>query len=76
MANALSMPRECHPKISEGTQGFICCLFKAAFLAMLNKQMLSSIATYNALSLVHHKAQLCLVWLHIVDLFTALVNSG
>ena len=41
---------------------------------MLNKQMLSSLATYDALSLVHHKARLYLAWVHIVDMCTALVN--
>ena len=57
------------------TQGFVCCLFKAALLETLNNQMLSSLDTYDALSLVDHKAQLHLVWLHIVDIFSALVNS-
>ena len=33
-------------------------------LATLNKQMLSSLATYDDLSLVIHKAKLHLVWLH------------
>ena len=32
--------------IPKGTQGFIHCLFKAASLATLNKQILSSLATY------------------------------
>ena len=32
----------------KGTQGFIHCLFNAAYLAMLNKQMVSSLATYLA----------------------------
>ena len=36
----------------KGTQGFICCSFKAVSLATLNKQMLSPFATYDALSLV------------------------
>ena len=41
---------------AKGTQGFIHCLFKAASLAMRNKQMLSSLATFEALSLVITKA--------------------
>ena len=52
---------EKHEIISfKGTQGFPRCLFKAVSLATLNKQMFSSLATYDALSLplVHHKAQL------------------
>ena len=32
----------------KGNQGFIHCLFNAAYLAMLNKQMVSSLATYLA----------------------------
>ena len=36
----------------KGTQGFTHCLFKAVSLAMLNKQMQSHFATYDALSLV------------------------
>ena len=59
----------------KGTQGFICCSFKVAFSATLNKQIMSSLATYDALSLVNHRAHLHLIWLHIVDIFTALVNS-
>ena len=59
----------------KGTPGFIHCLFQDALLAMLNKQTLSSSATYHALSLVHHKAWFYLVWVHIVDMCTALVNS-
>ena len=38
------------------TQGFIHCLFKVDSLAMLNKPMVSSLATYDALSLVITKA--------------------
>ena len=34
----------------KGTQGFIPCLFKAVSLAILNKRMLSSFASYDALS--------------------------
>ena len=60
---------------TKGTPGFIHCLFMAASLATLNKQMPSSFATYDALSLVNHKAKLHLVWLHIVDICSALVNS-
>ena len=48
----------------KGTQGFPCCLFKAVYLGMPNKQIFSSLATYDALTLVHHKAQLHLVWLY------------
>ena len=59
----------------KGTTGFIHCMFKVASLAMLNKQMLSSLATYDALSLVNHKAQLHLVWVNMVDICTALINS-
>jgi hypothetical protein len=61
--------------IKKGTAGFNHCLFKVAFMATRNKQMLCSLATYDALSLVNHTAQLHLVWLHIVDICTALVNS-
>ena len=61
--------------LRKGTLGSIHCLFKAASLATLNKQMPSSFATYDALSLVNHKAKLHLVWLHIVDICSALVNS-
>jgi hypothetical protein len=50
-------------------------LFKVASLATLNKQMLSSLATYDALSLVNHKAQLHLVWVKMVDICTALINT-
>ena len=32
----------------KGTQGFFCILSNAASLATLNKQMLSSLATYDA----------------------------
>ena len=55
----------------KGTPGFIHCLFKAASLATLNKQMSSSFATYDALSLVNDKAKLYLVLLHIVDICSA-----
>ena len=61
-------------RLPKGTEGFISGSFKAAFLATLNKN-LSSLATYDDLSLVSHKAQLHLFWLHIVDVFTALANS-
>ena len=61
--------------LDKGTQGFIHCSFKDDLLAMLNKQMLSYLATYDALSLVHHKARLYLTLVHIVDMCTALVNS-
>ena len=60
---------------NKGTQGFIHCSFRDDLLAMLNEQILSSLATYDALSLVHHKARLYLAWVHIVDMCTALVNS-
>ena len=63
------------PILAKTTPGFIHCSFKVASLAMLNKQMLSSLATYDALSLVNHKAQLHLVWFHMVDICTALINS-
>ena len=43
------------PITPKGTPHFIHCLFKVLSLATLNKQMLSSLATYNALSLVNHK---------------------
>ena len=59
----------------KGTQGFIHCSFKVASLAMLNKQMLSSLATYDALSLVNHKARLHLVWVHMAYICTALING-
>ena len=36
--------------------------------------MVPSLATYDALSLGNHKAQPNLVWLYIVDIFTAMVN--
>ena len=49
-------------KPTKGTQGFIHCSFKVASLTTPNKQMLSSLATYDALSSVNHKAQLHLVW--------------
>ena len=49
---------------SEGTQCFIHCLFKVASLATINKQMMSSLATYEALSLVITKpSYIYLVWL-------------
>ena len=50
-------------------KGFIHCAFKAACLATLNKQMLSSLATYDALSLVITKPSF--IWF---DICTALVN--
>ena len=46
--------------IYKGTQGSICCLFKATSLKTLNKQMLSSLETYDALSLVITK--LSFIW--------------
>ena len=61
--------------ITKGTPGFIHCVFKVASLVTLNKQMLSSLATYDASSLVNHKGRLHLVWLHMVDICTALKNS-
>ena len=61
--------------IYKATPGFIHCSFKVASLATLNKQMISSLATFDALSLVNHKAQLHLVWVHMVDICTALINS-
>ena len=61
--------------MGKGTPGSIHCQFKVASLATLNKQMLSSLATYDALSLVNHKAQLNLVWVHMVDICPALINS-
>ena len=60
---------------TKGTQGFIHCSFKVASLATLNKQMLSSVATYDALSLVNHKARLNLVWVQMVYMCTALING-
>jgi hypothetical protein len=60
---------------TKGTPGFIHCSVKVASLATLNKQMLSSLATYDALCLVNYKAQLHLVWVHMVDICTALINS-
>ena len=36
---------------------------------------LSYLATYDALSLVNHKAQLPLAWVHMVDICTVLINS-
>ena len=69
------LSKKWNQNIFKGTQGFIHCSFKDDLLAMLNKQMLFSLATYDALSLVHHKARLYLAWVHIVDMCTALVNS-
>ena len=43
--------------LQKGTPGFIHGSFKVASLARLNKQMLSSLATCDALSLVNHKAR-------------------
>ena len=71
----VKLPEGLSTVLQKGTQGFICCLFKAVFSATFNKQMLSSLAKYDALSLVNHKDQLHLVWLRIVDTFTASVNS-
>ena len=62
-------------KIFQRDIRFIHCLFKVASLVTLNKQMLSSLETYDAFSLVNHKAQLNLVWVHMVDICTALKNS-
>ena len=62
--------------LTKGTQGFIHCSFKDDLLAMLNKQMLFSLATYDALSWGHHKVRLYLAWVHIVDMCTALVTAG
>ena len=59
----------------KGTPGFIHCSFKVASLPTLNKQMLSYLATYDALPLVNHKVQLHLVWVHMIDICTALINS-
>ena len=64
--------KQAQPK---GTPGFMHCLFKVASLATLNKQMLSSLATNDHWSLVNHKARLHLVWVHMVDICTALINS-
>ena len=64
-----------HECITKGTQGFIHCSFKVASLETLNKQMLSSLATYDALSLVNHKGRLHLVWVTMVDICTALIYS-
>ena len=61
--------------VAKGTLGFIHCLFKVASLATVNKQMPSSLAVYDALSLVYHKAWLYLFWVHLVDICTALKNS-
>ena len=46
----------------------------AVSVATLNKQMVPSLATYDALSLGNHKAQPNFVWLYIVDIFAAMVN--
>ena len=62
-------------EIVKGTQGFIHCSFKVASLATLNKQMLSSLATYDPLSLVNYKARLHLVWVHMVYVCTTLING-
>ena len=62
-------------KFSKGTQGFIHCSFKVASLATLNKQMPSSLATYDAWSLVNHKARLNLVLVHMVYICTALIDG-
>jgi hypothetical protein len=59
----------------KGTQGFIHCSFKVASLTTLNKQMLSSLARYDALSLVNHKAWLHLVCVHMVYICRALING-
>jgi hypothetical protein len=48
---------------------------QGCFLATLNRQMLSSLETCDAFSLVIHKAQLNVVWVHMVDICTALKNS-
>ena len=66
---------EKHEIISfKGTQGFPRCLFKAVSLATLNKQMFSSLATHDALSFVHHKAQLHLVCSISVKIGATLIN--
>ena len=59
----------------KGTQGFIRCLFNAASSATLNKQMLSSLATYDALSLVITNPSFIWFGSRSVDICTALVNS-
>ena len=59
----------------KGTQGFIHCLFKAASLATINKQMLSSLATYEALSLVITKPSFIWFGSASVDISTLLENS-
>ena len=61
--------------IFKGTQGFIHCLFKAASLATINKQMLSSLATYEALSLVITKPSFIWFGSEIVHISTLLENS-
>ena len=61
--------------IYKGTQGSIHCSFKVASLTTLNKQMLSTLATYDALSLVNHKAQLHLAWVPMVYICTTLING-
>ena len=67
-------PRIFLHNLHEGTQSFIRCLFKAVSLAMLNKQMLSPFATYDALSLVITKPSFIWFGSTSVDICTALVN--
>ena len=64
---------------AKGTQGFIHYSFKVASLAMIgletNKQMVSSLATYETLSLVITKPRF--IWFESasVDISTLLENS-
>jgi hypothetical protein len=71
----LMTPRVSRTLVLTKGQGFICCLVKAALSATLSKQLLSHLATYDPLSLVNHKAQPNSVWIYIVDIFTALIDS-
>ena len=59
----------------KGTPGFIHCSFKVASLATLNKQMLSSLATYNALSLVITKPSFIWFGSTSVEIVAVLVNK-
>ena len=54
-------PRDSFSPEGKGTQGIICCSCNAASLATLKKQMLSSLAIYDGLSLVITKPSS--VWL-------------
>ena len=58
----------------KGTQGFICCSFKAVSLATLKKQMLSPFATCDALSLIITKHSFIWFGSTSVNKCTTLVN--